>query len=132
MKILATVGKHYYGRPDAIEPMYLEFTEPLRRLGHEVDHFDHIDASARLGQDGCGELFVEHVKKGAYDLVLYQTAGRDRMAREAIGEASRHAAVVAWNSDDDWQWEPYCRHVARYFTYMVTTYPRVYEANRKE
>lgn len=130
MKILSVVGKHYYGRPDAIEPMYLEFTEPLRKLGHIVEHFDHMASSRSIGLDLCAQAFVETVRKGGYDLVLYQTAGQDWMARGGIKEAGRMSPIVAWNSDDDWQWESYTKDIATLFTWMVTTYPHIHEANR--
>jgi spore maturation protein CgeB len=130
MRILSVVGKQYYGRSDAVEPMYLEFTDPLIDMGHTVDHFDHAELSQEYGFIGCGERFVDQVKKNRYDAVLYQTAGIDRMDRNAIREAGNYAPIVAWNSDDDWQWESYSRHLIKYFTFMITTYPHVYEANR--
>jgi spore maturation protein CgeB len=130
MKILSVVSKKFYGRSDAVEPMYLEFTEPLIEIGHEVEHFDHADLRRQIGLDGCGEQFVERVKTGCYDVVLYQTGGQDWMAREAIGEAKRYTPVIAWNSDDDWQWASYTRQMGPYFTFMVTTYPHIYEENK--
>ena len=132
MRILSAVGKYFYGRPEAIEPMYLEFTDPLVDLGHEVEHFDHGQMREQFGLEECGERFVERVKTGRYDVVLYQTAGQDWMHQEAIREAGHYAPIVAWNSDDDWQWESYTRHVAPYFTFMVTTYPHIYEASRDQ
>ena len=40
MRILATVAQAYALRPEAVEPMYRWFSDPLRKLGHEVEHFD--------------------------------------------------------------------------------------------
>lgn len=131
MRILSVVSKNYYGLPGAVEPMYLQFTEPLRDMGHEVETFDHHRTREEVGMVGCGEQFVERVKAGRYDVVFYQTGGGEAMMRDAIREAGSHAPVVAWNSDDDWQWETYTRHLAPYFTFMATTYPHVYEANRE-
>ena len=131
MRILSTVAKAYAFRPEAVEPMYLWFTDPLRRLGHEVDHFDHVRLGREVGFERCGEMFVEQVRRGGYDLVLYQTGGHDSMTRGAIAEAGRYAPVVAWNSDDDWQWESYTAPIAHLFSFMVTTYRHVYEANRR-
>jgi hypothetical protein len=130
MRILSVVSKNYYGLMNAIEPMYLEFTDPLLDLGHQVETFDHFNNYDECGLVKCGELFVEKVKKGRYDVVLYQAAGKDYMTRDAIREAGHYAPVIAWNSDDDWQWEPYSRHLAPYFTFMVTTYPHIYKANK--
>ncbi len=130
MRILSTVTQHYYGQPQALEPMFLEFTEPLWRMGHEVETFDHVKRCAEVGPDECGANFERHVRLGGYDLIFYQTGGRDFMDRNAIANVSKRTPVVAWNSDDDWQWESYSRHIAPCFTRMITTYPHVYEANR--
>ena len=130
MRILSTVSKCYAFRPNAVEPMYYWFTDPLRNLGHVVDHFDHVQLGREAGPEACGEAFVDRVRHGGYDLVLYQTGGADFMSRDAITEARKYAPIVAWNSDDDWQWDTYSKHIAPLFTYMATTYRHVYEQNR--
>jgi len=132
MKILSVVVKNYSGNPNAQEPMYIEFTGPLRELGHRVEHFDHAKVNRELGFVVCGEHFIETIRNGGYDVVLYQTSGQEKMPREAIREAGRYAPVVAWNSDDDWQWESHTRHLAPCFTFMVTTYPHICEENREQ
>ena len=132
MRVLSVVGKYYYGCPRCIEPMYLAFTDPIKELGHQVEHFDHAEMRGQSGLEVCGERFVEKVKTRGYDAVFYQTAGQDWMSREAIREAGRYAPIVAWNSDDDWQWESYSRDLVPYFTFMVTTYIHIYEANREQ
>jgi hypothetical protein len=110
--------------------MYLAFTDPITDLGHTVEHFDHAEMRSRFGLAGCGERFAEKVKSGSYDVVIYQTSGQDWMEREAIREAARYTRVVAFNSDDDWQWESYTKALLPYFTFMVTTYPAIYAANK--
>ncbi len=65
-------------------------------------------------------------------MVLYHTAGQDWMLPEAIREAGRWTATVAWNHDDDWQWESYTSKLYPYFTFMVTTYPQIYEKYREQ
>jgi spore maturation protein CgeB len=130
MRILSTVCRDYYGFSGSVEPMYLAFTLPLRQRGHQVVHFDHARVCDELGPARCGEQFLDAVRKGGYDLVLYQSGGRDHMVRDAIGEAKKYAPIVAWNSDDDWQWESYSRHLAPFFTYVVTTYPHILEQHR--
>src|SRR5688572_2788286 len=131
MRILSAVTQAYAFRPESVEPMYLWFTNPLRKLGHTVEHFDHVKLGREVGLRACGEAFLHRVKHGNYDLVLYQTGGIDSMNPEAILEARKHARLVAWNSDDDWQWEPYTKHIAHLFDHMVTTYRKVYDDNRR-
>jgi len=129
VRILSVVRKQYYGASGAIEPMWHWFTDPLLDLGHSVEHFDHFETNARYGFDACGEKFLQRLRSGGYDVVLYQTPGQDQMPRAAIREGSRHTVLVAWNSDDDWQWEHTIR-MAPLFTFMVTTYAEVYLSNR--
>jgi len=132
MRILSVVSKNYYGLDGAVEPMYFEFTDPLLDMGHEVDTFDHHLICSQQGMVGCGERFVEKVSKGNYDVAFYQTGGGEAMTREAIREAGAYAPIVAWNSDDDWMWESHTRYLSKHFTFMVTTYPHIYEANREK
>jgi hypothetical protein len=132
MRILATVNQAYAFQPEAVEPMYLWFTDPLRKLGHEVEHFDHVKLGREVGFRACADAFLHRVKHGGYDLVLYQTGSHDSMEHDAIAEARRYATMVAWNSDDDWQWNSYTKHLAPLFDYMVTTYRHVYDENRHQ
>jgi hypothetical protein len=132
MRILSVVTRNYYGQPQALEPMFLEFTEPLLRMGHVVEHFDHVLTAAEVGLDECGARLIDTIQRRGYDLIFYQTGGRDFVARDAIADAARLAPIVAWNSDDDWQWESYTRHIAPLFTYAITTYPHIYNSARRE
>ena len=113
-----------------MEPMYFEFTRPLLRLGHEMDHFDHIRLSNELGAEACGERLIARVKAGGYDCVLFQTAGKVWMPMAAIAEAGRFAPIIAWNSDDDWQWKDITSKQCPHFSYMVTTYRHVWQENK--
>jgi len=131
MRILSCVMRGFYGRTDAVEPMYIAFTEPLRALGHEVDHFDHYRLDVEIGSAATGEQLVKKVRNGRYDVVLYQTACQKAQSiGEAVKEAGRYAVTIAWNSDDDWAWEKHTSPMAPYFTFMFTTYPHIYEQNR--
>jgi hypothetical protein len=96
-------------------------------MGWDVDHFDHFKIGAEEGLDRCGDRFLQAAVKGNYDLILYQTAGCDRMNRGALKEVASKSLLVAWNSDDDWQWDSYTSKIIGYFTYMVTTYRSIYE-----
>jgi spore maturation protein CgeB len=131
MRILSCVSKGFYGRTDAVEPMYIAFTEPLRALGHEVDHFDHYRLNREIGPAATGEQLVSKVRGGRYDAVLYQTACHEaRNIVEPVKECGRYAATIAWNSDDDFAWETQTSLMAPSFTFMFTTYPHIYEQNR--
>lgn len=133
MRILACVTKGFYGLANTVEPMYIAFTEPLRALGHEVDHFDHYRLMKEIGHDATGEQLVDKVRHGRYDAVLYQTACQQaEHINEPLREAGRHAVTIAWNSDDDFAWDGQTRLMAPAFTFMFTTYPHIYEQNRAQ
>ena len=131
MRVLSVVRRGYYGSGTAVEPMYLYFTIPLRQMGHEVETFDHYDASRNLGKARRTDLLVQKIRGGSFDLVLYETGGTEPVETEALAGLSKKTCIVAWNSDDDWQWDA-TRRIANHFTFMVTTYTHIYEENRKE
>ena len=131
MRILSVTRKGYYGSNAATEPIYLYFTLPLQTMGHEVETFDHVLMGRTVGESRCTDLLVEKIHAGSFDLVLYQTTGeRQPLDTSALADLSRRICIAAWNSDDDWQWE-YTSRLASHFTYVVTTYPSVYETNAK-
>ncbi len=130
MRLLSVVREHYYGDSSVTEPMVLYFTEPLRAMGHEVETFDHYAAGLRLGALRGAELLRKRIQDGSYDLVFYQTSGSEPIEISLLAPLAAKQLIVAWNSDDDWQWETCTRHLAHNFTFMITTYPDIYEANR--
>jgi spore maturation protein CgeB len=131
MRILSVVRRNYYGAPAALEPMYLYFTAPLKEIGHEVETFDHYEMSRTLGKARATEALVEKIKKGNFQVIFYQTSGAEPVETSAFADLTRKVCIAAWNSDDDWQWEA-TRRIAGHFTFMVTTYPHIYEQNRSE
>jgi len=132
MKILSCVARGYYGQSNVVEPMYIAFTEPLRALGHEVDHFDHFLSRKQAGPAVTAERLVSKVRQGGYDAVLYLTSCQTaNEINESVREAARFAPMIAWNSDDDFAWESQTSHMASAFTFMFTTYRHVYERNRE-
>lgn len=130
VRVLSVVGKGYYGS-NVVEPMYLYFTLPLRALGHEVETFDHCALHRALGKEQCTAKLVRQIRTGSYDLVLYQTTGNEHAETEALQDIAKNTCIVAWNSDDDWQWDLTSRHAA-HFTFMITTYPHIYEQHRSK
>lgn len=130
MRLLSVVREHYYGNRSVAEPMVLYFTEPLRAMGHEVETFDHYAAGARHGALRGAELLQKQIREGGYDLVFYQTSGKEPIEVSMLATLAAKQLIVAWNSDDDWQWDTCTRHLAPYFSFMITTYPNIYETNR--
>jgi spore maturation protein CgeB len=131
MRVLSVVRTEYYGSKVAVEPMYLYWTLPLRQMGHEVETFDHYDATRNLNKERRTELLLQKIQGGRFDLVLYTNSGTEPIETEALADISKKICTVAWNSDDDWQWDA-TRRLAHHFTFMVTTYPHIYEENRRQ
>ena len=130
MKILCCVPCHYYDHPKAIEPSFLYFTRIPEQMGHRVHAFDFIE-QCRIDKERMNDFFLSIVKSGSYDLVMI-TTHNDEFSREILDEASRQCILMAWNSDDDWRWEDYSSQWCKHYTYMVTTYREIYEANKAE
>jgi hypothetical protein len=129
MRILSVVRQYYYGNSNAREPLSFYFTAPLRRMGYDVETFDHFKASRSSGKDRATEQLIKMIRGGEFDLVLYQTSGEEPVDTAALAELARNTCIAAWNSDDDWQWES-TRELASHFTYMITTYPHIHEQQR--
>lgn len=132
MRVLSVVGRGYYASRHAVEPMYHYFTLPLRELGHEVHHFDHVDIAARDDQRAATDQLDHLLTKTDWDLVLYQHAPTkvEPIDTAMLRTHKDRTCIAAWNSDDDWQW-PVTGPRAPDFTYMVTTYPQVFAAQRE-
>ena len=129
MRILACCPGGYYSRAAGTSYEYLSFVDAPRRLGHHVDHLDHVREAA-AGRDALSASFLSRVRAGGYDLVLIVTHA-DELLPESLDEARRHTVLTAWNCDDDWRWGDYSSKWIGHYTHMVTTCRRVYEANRE-
>jgi spore maturation protein CgeB len=130
MRILSVVRRGYYGSTRAVEPMFLYFTRPLQGMGHEVETFDPAAIALEFGDRRATDRLSDRIRSGAFDLVLYQNGANRTIDTSALRHLSRRFCIVAWNSDDDWQWESCTSHSAGDFTYVVTTYPQVFAAFR--
>jgi len=127
MKILCCVLHEYYGLPGTVNHSYNYFVETLREMGHRVHNFDYGHQSFDRG--AMNDFFLSIVKHGAYDMVFIALR-EDEFFPEVLDEAKHHTVLLAWNTDDDMHWADYSSQYCPHFTYMVTTYSHVYEANK--
>lgn len=128
MRILTCTPYHYYSEPQVVEPTAIIFTEIPRKMGHKVCFFDFHE-QARLNKDAMNDLLLSAVRGGSFDLVII-TLVQDEFYPEILEELKRYTITVAWNSDDDYLWDDYSSKWCPHFTYMVTTYPHIYESNK--
>jgi hypothetical protein len=131
-RILSVVRRWYYGRSGALEPLHLYFTKPLQDLGCEVTTFDHFAISARFGKDRATAMLLDLLARGEFSLMLYQSAGiHEPIDTGALRGIAGKTCTMCWNSDDDWQWENWTSQLTRDFSYVVTTYRKVFETARQ-
>lgn len=132
MRVLSVVARSYYGHPEAPEPMFLYFTQPLTDLGHEVHVFDHVAAAEQYGVAGGTERLEAEMLALQPDLVLYENCPtfREPVDTAMFRQHRDKFCIAAWNSDDEWEW-PITSKSAGDFTYMVTTSPDVFRTERE-
>jgi hypothetical protein len=132
-RALVVVRKNYYGIANAVEPMYEYLTRTFEELGTSIVHFDHYLSEAEGGKEQASEMLQGVARAGHFDVMVYQTTGTletEPIYPDALAEIRGFMPTVAWNSDDDWQ-TPGSLEIADYVTWLVTTYPRVFEAHRQ-
>ncbi len=124
MKILSCCPRGYYAQSKGVSYEYLSFVEMLRRMGHDVDHFDHLAAP----NERVNDEFLSAVDTG-YDLVIVMLH-KNELLPDVLDQAKTKTVTLAWNCDDDWRWHNYSAHWSIHFTFMATTYRHVYEENK--
>jgi hypothetical protein len=129
MNILSCCPKGYYSRAAGSSYEYLSFVAIPHSMGHRVDHLDFVREAA-AGREAMNDRFLSMVRSGGYDLVLVVTH-EDEFRPETLDEARRHTCLAAWNCDDDWRWDDYSSKWTPHYTYAVTTYRHIFEANRR-
>src|SRR4051794_37204444 len=100
MRILTTSFYYYYGDTRGIEPQFYYLCKVPQSMGHEVDFLDYPTA-AKVSIENMRRLFLNLVRGGKYDAVFIATH-KDEFDEETLAEARKHAAIIAWNSDDEW------------------------------
>ncbi len=123
MKVLFVTSRFHYGDPSRGEGYeHQNFLPALRRLGHEVEVFDHLFRPAFAGFVELNHAFLERVESWRPEVILYVqklyeiwTETWDIVRRGGI------AATVNWTTDDSWKYEQGSRFIAKYFDACATT-----------
>ena len=128
MRILSVVRRDYYGNSNARDPLSYFFTAPLRKMGHDVETLTTLRPAEPV--EGITRLRSLSGKFEALSSIWYFIKPQaTNPSTLCILKAFSNDFIAAWNSDDDWQWET-TRQFASHFTYMITTYPGIYERYR--
>jgi hypothetical protein len=99
-------------------------------MGHVVHHFDHVHA-ASANREAMNEFLLSAARSGGYDLI-FVVPYKDELIPGALDELRRDVPTLAWNCDDDYRWSDYSSRYAPHYTWMVTTYRHIYEANKAQ
>lgn len=124
MKILFITGRYSYGdakRGDGFE--YQNFLPALRRLGHEVEVFDHLLRSVHANFIELNRAVLKKVEDGRPDVVLF-VQGLYEIWTETwdVVRKSGIAATINWATDDSWKYAQASRFMAKHFDACATTY----------
>jgi spore maturation protein CgeB len=124
MKILAVFGEFQYGdraRGEGVE--YALFIPALRRLGHEVRHFESWDRTRYHDFADLNQRLLDVVDEYRPDIMLtvhmeYELWSETLDAIRARGDV----ATVSWAADDSWKFREVSRFVGPHYHAMATTY----------
>lgn len=124
MKILTVFGENQYGDPARGEGIeHAAFIPALRRLGHEVRHFESWDRRCYANFAELNRHLLDEVEDFRPDVVLtvhmeYELWIETLDAIRARGDV----ATVSWAADDSWKYREVSRLVGNSYHAMTTTY----------
>jgi spore maturation protein CgeB len=134
MKILCVFGRHQYGDVSrGLSTEYAAFVPALRRLGHEVVHFDSWDRSLyedfyELNQD----LLKTVSRENPQVMLAVQLNYEIWVETLEIIRNRTDTATICWTTDDSWKYREVSRFVGKAYHAMTTTYEAVLPLYRRD
>jgi spore maturation protein CgeB len=128
MKILCVFGRHNYGDPGrGAGYEYANFIPALRRLGHEVIHFESFDRSAYADFAELNRRLLNAVEREQPQMLFCVLMGYE-IWLESLEMIKRNCGVllVNWATDDSWKYQQFSRLVAGRFDIYATTSREAY------
>ena len=134
MKILCVFGKHNYGEPGRGEGYeYSNFIPALRRLGHEVTHFETWNRERHSNFAELNLDFLKTVEHENPDLIFCVLMHYELWLETfEIVRRSCPAVLVNWSTDDSWKYPEFSRLVAPVFHLYATTYPEALQKSKAD
>ena len=127
MKVLCVFGQHNYGDPARGEsPEYSSFLPALRRLGHDVQHFETWNRGAYNDLAELNAALLNTVEVFRPD-VLFSVPMHYEVWLETLAaiRARGDVATVSWSTDDSWKYREVSRFIGHAYDAMATTYDYV-------
>lgn len=134
MKILCAFGRYNYGDPGRGEGYeYSNFIPALRRLGHEVVHFETWNRTGHSSFAGLNLDFLKTVERENPDLIFCVLMHYELWLEtlEIVRRRCR-AVLVNWSTDDSWKYPQFSRFVAPSFDVYATTYPEALQKSMND
>ncbi|MEJ2575059.1 MAG: glycosyltransferase [Gammaproteobacteria bacterium] len=127
MKILCVFGKYQYGDPSrGIGTEYAAFIPALKRLGHEVMHFDSWDRSRFADFSELNRELLKTVEEFRPDILLsVQLLYEIWLETLEIIKSRGHVATICWATDDSWKYRECSKFIGPAYHAMTTTYDYV-------
>ena len=126
MKVLCVFGKHQYGRPVlGIGIEYAAFTSALRRLGHQVVHFESWDRSLYRDYAELNRNLLEYAARENPDVLLAVQRDCEIWTETLDAIRGRGVIVISWTTDDSWKYREVSRFIGQHCDLITTTYDYV-------
>lgn len=127
MKVLCVFGEHQYGDPSrGLGTEYASFIPALRRLGHEVMHFESWNKQVYRDLAELNGKLLACVESFRPDVMLTVHMEYE-IWLETLGiiRARGDVATISWAADDSWKYREVSRFVGAAYHAMTTTYDYV-------
>jgi spore maturation protein CgeB len=134
VKILCVMGKHQYGDPvRGMATEYAAFLPALRRLGHEVVHFESWDRDRFRDFAELNRALLDTVERERPDVMLSVPLLYE-IWLETLGiiKARGDVATVCWCTDDSWKYREFSKIVGHAYHAMTTTCEQVLPDYRRD
>lgn len=127
MKVLCVFGKYQYGDPSrGIGTEYASFVTALKRLGHEVIHFESWNRRSYSNYAELNLTFLEAVKRERPDVLLaVQLNYEIWLETLQVIQAGGDVATICWTTDDSWKYREVSRFIGSSYHAITTTYADV-------
>lgn len=127
MKILCVFGKNDYGiesRGEGYE--YRNFIPALKKLGHDVIHFDSWDRNLYSDFAELNIALLDLIEKEEPDIAIFVPILYE-IWLETLDIISKYTNLktICWCADDSWKYRQVSRFIGGSYHLMVTTYANV-------
>ena len=127
VKILCVFGKHQYGDASrGIGTEYAAFLPALKRLGHEVIHFESWNRSYYRDFLELNRALLDTIENQRPEIMLVvQMLYEIWLETLEIIKARGDVATICWTTDDSWKYREVSRFIGHGYHGMTTTYESI-------